>query len=463
MGLETGTYISDLNASNPVGASDPKSQGDDHIRLIKATILATFPSITGAITLSHTEINDLPQKPNANTFTNTGTRRNAPIVIEGANPNFAMYETDAGVNEKGWDWLADGGALALRTHTDAGAAGTEPLTFVRSGTAITDIQCRATSVELLSGTDLQIYDSTNADYIQWDVDGTDANLRTVGITDVNFDVAQGMTGQFKFFRDSHFVSGSVVQIRSTDNNDNITISCDNTRAKLESTEHIQLVHAASHYVYVYNSAGTVDGDFRVYARDGSDVLRHTSQIGTAFSIATHDYRIQVAGGENAIVCTQNSGVDFYHNNVNKARIVNQSTAGEVSGMKIANAAGVLKPAGLGVLENDATAWGSGTLTPFQQVNAGEVIYHDNSSGTNYDTYASTGSDQTNIPDGAWWLVQMNAGSTLTIRGGTGVTIRYWAGEGAAPADVDVTVARGGYALVRKVSDTVYDVMGKGLS
>ena len=54
MPLETGTYISDLNASNPVGASDTKSEGDNHIRLIKSTILATFPNITGAMTLTHT-------------------------------------------------------------------------------------------------------------------------------------------------------------------------------------------------------------------------------------------------------------------------------------------------------------------------------------------------------------------------------------------------------------------------
>jgi hypothetical protein len=71
MALETGTFISDLNSSNPVGATDPKSQGDDHIRLIKATILATFPSITGAVTLTHTEINALPKEGDNNTWTGT--------------------------------------------------------------------------------------------------------------------------------------------------------------------------------------------------------------------------------------------------------------------------------------------------------------------------------------------------------------------------------------------------------
>lgn len=56
MGLETGTYISALNASNPV-VGDNKTEGDDHIRLLKATILATFPNISGAVTPTHTELN----------------------------------------------------------------------------------------------------------------------------------------------------------------------------------------------------------------------------------------------------------------------------------------------------------------------------------------------------------------------------------------------------------------------
>lgn len=57
MGLETGTYISSLNSANPT-SSDAKTQGDDHIRLIKATLLATFPNITGAVTSTHTALNN---------------------------------------------------------------------------------------------------------------------------------------------------------------------------------------------------------------------------------------------------------------------------------------------------------------------------------------------------------------------------------------------------------------------
>jgi len=56
MGLETGTYIDSLNSSNPT-ATDAVNEGDDHIRLIKSTVKATFPNVAGAVTPTHTELN----------------------------------------------------------------------------------------------------------------------------------------------------------------------------------------------------------------------------------------------------------------------------------------------------------------------------------------------------------------------------------------------------------------------
>lgn len=58
MGLETATYISDLNTSNPT-AGDPKSQGDDHLRLIKSTVKTTFPNVTGAVNPTQVQFNYL--------------------------------------------------------------------------------------------------------------------------------------------------------------------------------------------------------------------------------------------------------------------------------------------------------------------------------------------------------------------------------------------------------------------
>lgn len=79
MGLETATYINGLVATNPVGATDPKSQGDDHLRLLKATILATFAAITGAVSASHTELNLLT---GATGLTGTGD------TVRSASPTF---------------------------------------------------------------------------------------------------------------------------------------------------------------------------------------------------------------------------------------------------------------------------------------------------------------------------------------------------------------------------------------
>ena len=52
MGLETSTYIDGLVTSNPL-ATDVMSKGDDHIRLIKSTIKASFPDVDNAVMTIH--------------------------------------------------------------------------------------------------------------------------------------------------------------------------------------------------------------------------------------------------------------------------------------------------------------------------------------------------------------------------------------------------------------------------
>ena len=54
MPLETGDYINDLVVTNPPG-TDPKSQGDDHLRLIKDTLQNSLGGFAGAIVRSGTD------------------------------------------------------------------------------------------------------------------------------------------------------------------------------------------------------------------------------------------------------------------------------------------------------------------------------------------------------------------------------------------------------------------------
>ena len=55
MSVESATYINGLTATNPV-AGDVVSEGDDHIRLLKSTIKATFPNVSGAVSATHTQL-----------------------------------------------------------------------------------------------------------------------------------------------------------------------------------------------------------------------------------------------------------------------------------------------------------------------------------------------------------------------------------------------------------------------
>jgi len=59
MSVETAPYINSLNTALPA-SNDPKSEGDDHLRVIKSAVKATFPNITGAVTVTQTDLNTVP-------------------------------------------------------------------------------------------------------------------------------------------------------------------------------------------------------------------------------------------------------------------------------------------------------------------------------------------------------------------------------------------------------------------
>lgn len=48
MALEAASFINDLVTANPVGGTDTKAFGDDHLRLIKTVLKASLPGMTGA-------------------------------------------------------------------------------------------------------------------------------------------------------------------------------------------------------------------------------------------------------------------------------------------------------------------------------------------------------------------------------------------------------------------------------
>lgn len=76
MPLESASFISQLNTANPT-AADPKSEGDDQIRLVKSVLKAQFPNFTAAaVTPTVAELNHVagatsPLQTQINTLSGT--------------------------------------------------------------------------------------------------------------------------------------------------------------------------------------------------------------------------------------------------------------------------------------------------------------------------------------------------------------------------------------------------------
>ena len=131
MGLETGTYISDLNSSNPV-AGDPVNEGDDHLRLIKSTVKASFPSVTGAVTATHTELNLIDG------VTATTTELNyLDVTTLGTAQASKAVTTDASNDSTGMRNLTVSGTVTIGSNTATTLQAVYPVGSIYINAAVT--------------------------------------------------------------------------------------------------------------------------------------------------------------------------------------------------------------------------------------------------------------------------------------------------------------------------------------
>ena len=123
MALESATYINGLVSTNPT-STDALAQADDHLRLIKSTIKATFPNVTGAVTATHTQLN---QDPTSLLDSNGATRVATSTTGASVTGNLAISG----------DISLSGSGLTLGTHTAgnyvAGITGGTGVTVAGSG------------------------------------------------------------------------------------------------------------------------------------------------------------------------------------------------------------------------------------------------------------------------------------------------------------------------------------------
>jgi microcystin-dependent protein len=94
MGLESATYIADLVDTNPAG-SDLKSQGDNHIRMIKDVLQNTFPGATRACPIPTTSVE------NAN-FTILAADQNTTFLVTTAGGEVTGTLPTLASGDAGW-------------------------------------------------------------------------------------------------------------------------------------------------------------------------------------------------------------------------------------------------------------------------------------------------------------------------------------------------------------------------
>jgi hypothetical protein len=190
-GLESGTYISDLVVTNPLG-SDLTSTIDDHIRLLKSTIKTTFPNINGAVTVTDEQLNTVATNVAANptgtigltavngsastyirsdgapalsqsitptwTGAHTFTNSNGIVVSNATTPAVSLRESGATTNNKNWYNVAFGEQLQFQAINDALNASSLWLTVDRTGTTVDTV---ALPTDSSSPTDSDFYVGSN--------------------------------------------------------------------------------------------------------------------------------------------------------------------------------------------------------------------------------------------------------------------------------------------------------------
>ena len=128
MGVETATYISQLSATNPL-ATDPISQGDDHLRLIKSVLQAQFSGLSGttAVTADGAEMNLLDGCTATTTelnyldITTLGQSEQSKVLTADANGDVTIedgaFDFDVASHD-GTNGLLLGGTLVTATATE---------------------------------------------------------------------------------------------------------------------------------------------------------------------------------------------------------------------------------------------------------------------------------------------------------------------------------------------------------
>lgn len=449
MGLETGTYISDLNANNPVNDTDIVGEGDDHIRLLKSTILNTFPNISGAMTLTHQQLNAAAIKGEANNFTE-------PQRISGAAPWLRLSETDEAVDEKEWRISAIGSILAIGALDDAFAVEDIGLRFLRTAGTIETAEFFA-DVFMRAGESLRFYDITDTDQVEFRHDGVNFQINDITgtallrVRNMGLQVEDGQALRVQDATDADYW-------QTTHSGNSVLHDYVNT-----ADVHHGFNNAITGYYY-FNGAG---GESRIYLRrqgadqgwwraSGSSLEFRSLGHGNPLTLVAED-----AGGtaRTMLFADPDAGLSMYWAGVVSLRTIDADATGNTTGAEILDHDGDWRDVGMNILaqfNNDE----SDTL---EARHCGRYNIRDGGANKTLTLEASTSND---FPNGGVTTIY-NAGSTGSyfVAEGTGTTL-YVLEPGIGETAVSggqATIGPGGYGYLHRRNDTDYWLIGANIT
>jgi hypothetical protein len=214
MGLESATYINGLVETNPT-SSDNANQGDNHLRLIKAAVKATFPNITGPVTATQATLNTAYLPLAGGTATGAIT---APGFVGNASTATALQtaRTINGVSFNGTanvtfgtDSVAEGATNLYFTNARARAAisaagdiaynpTTGVISFTATAAPVTSVAGKVGAVTLNTA---DITESTNQYFTNAraraavSVTGAGSYSSTTGVITINADAVSSVAGK----------------------------------------------------------------------------------------------------------------------------------------------------------------------------------------------------------------------------------------------------------------------------
>ena len=449
MGLETFNFIDSLVVANPIGATDPKSQGDDHLRGIKVVLTNSFPSFTGAMTLTHTQLSNAAVKNELNIFT-------AQQRIANASPRLVYEQTTAGVDEGKFRTNVGTETFFIELLNDAEDTAVTALEIQRTGLVADLLRLTATNVQIRTGSILQIYDATNVDSLSMRHDGTNIQSTAIGAT--NWDVI-GLTGAFRV-RDG----ASLVILDSTDT-DFVGIKHDGSDAVFDfvGTTHVDFgsVNRPTGY---YRFTNDSSNDVRIILNDAGTELSWFRAVPTSTEIRCliHGGFVELIGedvGGNARILLHadpDNRVDLYYAGLVEFATQDHSSTGNTSGANVVDTSGMVRDVGFNVLpvfNSDA----SDTLE------AGHCGKRNELTGANNATLTLEASGTTDFPVEGVTHVQTDTG-TYTITEGAGTTLFVLQpGVGRTDSAGGATVGPGGFATIIRKSTTEYEMFGSSVA